>query len=208
MNIVLIGMKKKKVASSRGRPREFDADKSLDQAMRVFWKYGYEGASLPELTKAMGINRPSMYAVFGNKEELFRKAVDRYTEGSRRMVSEALELPTARAAVEQLLKNVVGCAASGRIRGCLLVQGALACGSALDSVRADLAVRRGAIEDLLRQRFKRAIAEGELPPNADPAVLAKYIATFQHGLAVQHAGGASCDQLLAAVEIAMRAWPV
>ena len=193
--------------NSRGRPRGFDAEKALDQAMRVFWKHGYEGASLPQLTKAMGINRPSLYAAFGNKEALFRKAVDRYVEKTGCLMSDALARPTTRAVVEQLLKGVIGYPAPGKIRGCLLVQGALACGDSADPIRKELALRRGAGESALRDRFERAMAEGDLPRHSDPAALAKYVATLQHGLSVQMAGGADRAELLAAVDVALRAWP-
>ena len=175
--------------------------------MRVFWKHGYEGTTLPQLTDAMGINRPSLYAAFGNKEQLFRKALDRYVEKSSDFVRTALALPTARATVEQLLKSLLGVPAPGNIRGCLLVQAALVCGDDADPIRKELALRRGQIEQLLRQRFKRAVSEGDLPRHANPAALAKYVATFQHGLAVQLAGGADREELLAAVDIALRGWP-
>src|SRR3954463_3624794 len=89
--------------TARGRPRKFDADQALDAALAVFWRKGYEGASLPDLTEAMGINRPSLYAAFGNKEELFRRAVDRYVEGPACFLRKALAEPTARAAAERLL---------------------------------------------------------------------------------------------------------
>src|ERR1051326_7706866 len=89
--------KKEDLPVPKGRPREFDTEKALDAALGVFWRKGYEGASLPDLTRAMGINRPSLYAAFGNKEELFRRAVDRYVEGPASYVRWALEAPTARA---------------------------------------------------------------------------------------------------------------
>lgn len=204
MNIVLSGMKTL-VPSPRGRPRAFDAEKALDAAMCVFWKHGYEGASLPELTAAMGINRPSMYAAFGNKEELFRKVMDRYVEKSAAMLRDALAEPTARATVARLLRTTVEKSSAGKNRGCLLVQGALACGSSADAVRRELTLRRAAIEKALQGRFERAILEGDLPRESDSAALAKYVATFQHGLAVQSAGGATRDALLAAVDVALRA---
>jgi AcrR family transcriptional regulator len=200
-------MKRKRAASLLGRPRAFNTEKVLEQAMRVFWKHGYEGSSLPELTKAMGINRPSLYAAFGNKESLFRKALDRYQEQVGALVRDALAEPTARGAVERLLKMVIRNPAPGKIRGCLLVQGALACGSSADSIRKELARRRLAGERALRDRFERAVMEGDLSRDSDPTALAKYVATFQHGLAVQSAGGASGEELLAAVEIALRKWP-
>lgn len=200
-------MKTNQPARPRGRPRAFDADAALDKAMRVFWKSGYEGASLPALTAAMGINRPSLYAAFGNKESLFRKAVDRYVELSGGLLRQSLEQPTARAAVEMLLRGIIAKSGTGKIRGCLLVQGALACGDSAEPIRQELAHRRSASELALRQRFQRAISEGDLPHDANPAALAKYITTFQHGIAVQLASGARRGELLAAIDVAMRAWP-
>src|SRR5207237_3295974 len=103
-----MGMKaKRQAASTVGRPRAFDVDEALDQALRVFWRKGYEGASLPDLTKAMGINRPSLYAAFGNKESLFRKALERYVEGPAAYVRRALTEPTARAVAKRLLSGAI-----------------------------------------------------------------------------------------------------
>src|SRR6476619_2477244 len=153
-----------------GRPRAFDTEKALDRALQVFWRKGYEGASLPDLTKAMGINRPSLYAAFGNKEALFRKAVERYAQGPAGYVREALELPTARQVVERLLRGgiCVGTGPKGP-RGCLMVQGALSCGDAAEPARKELAARRAAGEAALRRRLERAREEGDLPKEADPA---------------------------------------
>lgn len=150
---------------STGRPRSFDTDEALEVAMRVFWAEGYEGASLAALTEAMGINRRSIYAAFGNKEELFRKAVDRYVQGPGAFVAPALELPTARQVAEAMLHGGVEAhTAPGCPRGCLLVQSALAAGPESEPVRRDLAERREAGVGALRARFEKAQAEGDLPP--------------------------------------------
>ena len=192
----------------RGRPREFDVEKALDRALRVFWRKGYEGASLPDLTKAMGINRPSLYAAFGNKEELFRKALDRYAEGPAAYVREALNEPSARAVADRLLGGALDLATDRRNpRGCLMVQGALACGEAAESVRRELAARRAATEAAVRRRFERAHAEGDLPAGADPAALARYVLAVIQGMAVQTASGAKCEELRQVVALALRAWP-
>src|SRR5215211_6214456 len=106
----------------RGRPRTFDPDKALDRALNVFWKKGYEGASLPDLTKAMGINRPSMYAAFGNKEKLFRKVVERYSAGMCEQLTNALNQPTARKVAEALLRGTAEMLSDSKHpAGCLLV---------------------------------------------------------------------------------------
>src|SRR5262245_51173370 len=113
-------MKKDPGVKRRGRPRTFDTQKALDNAMRLFWQHGYEGASLPALTRAMGINRPSMYAAFGNKEALFRKVVERYVEKNGAALHEALAQPTAREVVDHLLRHAASRAGAGPVRGCLL----------------------------------------------------------------------------------------
>src|ERR1700753_124748 len=126
----------KKKEPARGRPRSFDSDLALDRALRVFWEKGYEGTSLSDLTAAMRINRPSLYAAFGDKESLFRKALDRYTGAQFSYIQNALNAPTARQVAERLLLATVGQMCDGRNpAGCLLVQGALASGEGADSVR-------------------------------------------------------------------------
>src|SRR5882672_2447452 len=138
-------MKPRKPRTLTGRPRSFDLDKALDRALQVFWRKGYEGASLSDLTKAMGINRPSLYAAFGNKQALFRKAVDRYAQTPAAYLREALLEPTARAVVERLLRGGIDLLTGPHNPpGCLLVQGALSCGKRAEPVRRDLAARRAA----------------------------------------------------------------
>jgi AcrR family transcriptional regulator len=192
----------------KGRPREFDMEQALDAALLLFWRHGYEGASLAALTKAMGVNTPSLYAAFGNKETLFRKALDRYLEKPASYLPTALKEPTARRAAERLFHGAIEMAMNPRHPdGCLLVQGALAAGPAADSIRKELGLRRAAAESAVRRRFERAIAEDDLPPGADPAKLARYLITVIWGLSVQAAGGASRAQLKSVAELAMRVWP-
>src|SRR6476620_1935802 len=201
-----IGMKSETAGAQRGRPRAFDPDAALERAMHVFWAKGYEGASLSDLTRAMRINRPSLYAAFGNKEQLFRKALDRYMGGPVAWFGKALAAPKARDVVEQIFRGTVMMAENPRVpSGCLLVQGALACGSA--TAQKEVAARRAAAEIALRRRLQRAKREGDLPKNADPAELAHYVMTVVRGMAVQFAGGASSDQLRRVAQIALRAWP-
>src|SRR6201984_1053720 len=164
-----IGMKSEAAAARRGRPRAFDPDAALERAMHVFWAKGYEGASLSDLTRAMRINRPSLYAAFGNKEELFRKVLDRYVNGPLAYFGKALAAPKARDVIEQIFFGAARMAGDPRTpSGCLVVQGALACGDAAGSVRKEIAARRTAAKFALRRRLQRAKREGDLPPNADP----------------------------------------
>jgi AcrR family transcriptional regulator len=201
-------LKNAKLARGKGRPREFNVDRALDRALRVFWRKGYEGASLPDLTRAMGINRPSVYAAFGNKEALFRKVMDRYAEGPGAYVRLALDAPTARAVVERLFAGGIALMADrANPRGCLSVQGALACGSEARGVQRELVARREEVVELLKRRFERARREGDLPKGARAGDLARYVATVMHGMAVQAAGGASAGELRRVAAVALRAWP-
>jgi AcrR family transcriptional regulator len=191
-----------------GRTRQFDVDEALDRALEVFWVRGYEGATLPELTQAMGINRPSLYAAFGNKEELFRKALDRYQTGPQGFLTEALAKPTARAVVEAIFSGFIGMLRGReKARGCLIVCGALACGEDAEPVRRELARLRQAAVTALGERFERAVQDGDLPAGTDGATLARYIATVLNGLAVQAASGATQKELRLVSAMAMRAWP-
>src|SRR6266849_923474 len=203
-----IGMKSKTATAQRGRPRAFDPDAALERAMHFFLAKGYEGATLSDLTRAMRINRPSLYAAFGNKEELFRKVLDRYVDGPLAYFGKALAAPKARDVIEQIFFGAAKMAGDPRIpAGCLMVQGALACGDAAGSVRKEAAARRAASETALRRRFQRAKREADLPRNADPTELARYVMTVLQGMAVQGADGAGRDQLSRVAQIALRAWP-
>src|SRR5258708_18681077 len=144
-------MKRNKSSGRMGRPRSFDIDSALDRVLLVFWRKGYEGASLSDLTKAGGVNRPSLYAAFGDKKALFRKALDRYLIGPAAYTQEALKEPTARSVVERLLQGAADLNAGPRNPGgCLMVQGALVSGDAGDSIRQELVACRTAGESALR----------------------------------------------------------
>ena len=197
---------RKRGTAHRGRPREFDCEEALDRALSVFWAKGYEGASLPELTKAMGINRPSMYAAFGNKDQLFRKALDRYSQRASH-VCDALSKPTAREVVESLLRGTADALTQPNCpHGCLTIQG-LACGEETQSIAEELRSRRAAGEAELRKRLERAAKEGDLPKKADAGDLSRYITTVIRGMSVQAASGATRKELHRVVDMTMRAWP-
>ncbi|MEV7218238.1 TetR/AcrR family transcriptional regulator [Kitasatospora cineracea] len=190
-----------------GRPRTFDLDERLERAMRVFWRHGYEGTALSDLTAAMGINRPSLYAAYGNKESLFRQCLDRYHAGPARHVREALTRPTARAVAEHLLRGTVEVVTRPEGPGCLLVHGALATGPGAEAVRTETAARRAAQRAALRTRLEQAAADGEFPPDTDPAALADYLSTLTYGLAVQATDGTPPDHLHRIATQSLHHWP-
>jgi AcrR family transcriptional regulator len=191
-----------------GRPRGFDADEALERAMRVFWAQGYEGASLDDLTAAMGITRTSMYRAFGNKENLFRKALERYTEGPASYFAEALGQPTAKDVATTFLGGAVRATTRPECpTGCLGVQGSLAAGESGRHARDALTAWREDGTAHLRDRFQRAVVEGDLPTGTDPGLLARYLMTVANGIAVQAAGGIAHDDLQLVADIALHTWP-
>ncbi|SDG09180.1 MULTISPECIES: TetR/AcrR family transcriptional regulator [Thalassobaculum] len=191
------------------RPRTFCEVTALDRALEVFWRSGYEGASISALTEAMGINRPSLYATYGNKEELFQKALARYVDLKNEFFDQALAEPTAREMVAKLLYEGAAILTDPEHPvGCLSVQGALACTTDTERVHDELAKLRATYEARLRQRFEEECRDGRLPPGTDPEVLARFVTTVSHGMSVQASGGATCEQLREVAKMAMRAWPV
>lgn len=191
-----------------GRPRSFSLEEALQRALLVFWEQGYEGAGLTDLTKAMGISRTSMYAAFGNKEQLFRKALKRYTEGPAAYGAQALQEPTARRVATAFLNGSVRATTDpDSPTGCLGVQGSLAAGALGRPARDILAAWREDGCARLQERFQRAVDEGDLPVGTDPGRLARYIMTVANGIAVQATGGTSRDDLQQVADTALRNWP-
>jgi len=202
----MLDMKRNKSGMAPGRPRAFDADRALDDAMRVFWRKGYNGTALSDLTQAMGINRPSLYAAFGNKEKLFLRALDRYFNGPSAYAYEALKAPTAFKVVELLFNGNINLLTGPKSLGtCLWVHSAFSCGDG--HLRKEFAAQRTAGHALLRKRFKRAIAEGDLPADADEATLALWALTVNWGLTVQASTGATRSELRRVAAAALKAWP-
>ncbi len=190
-----------------GRPRQFDPDEVLDTAMRLFWRHGYEAVGIADLTAATGVNRRSLYATFGSKEQLFRRAVQRYAAGPAGYVDEALTAPTAREVAHALLHGAATATTRPDCpRGCLIVQGAVATTAATAPVHEELVRYR---EDLVRRladRFAAARDAGEIP-GADPMVLARWITAVGHGIAVAANGGVESADLHALADQALTGWP-
>jgi AcrR family transcriptional regulator len=191
-----------------GRRREFDVKKALDAVLCVFWRKGYEGASYTDLTEAAGVERPALYAAFGNKEALFRRALDRYYERYLAYLPEALRLPTARDVAAHILYSAIDLNTRYPDHtGCLGINGVLAGSDEAEPVRQALIDARAAGEAQLRERFERARADGDLPKTARPDALAAFLMAVLHGMAVQAKAGFSRDMLRAVADQALSTWP-
>ncbi|MDY7227160.1 TetR/AcrR family transcriptional regulator [Hyalangium rubrum] len=192
----------------RGRPRGFDSTRALDQALEVFWRLGYEGASIADLTKAMGITAPSLYAAFGSKAELYRRVLERYQARQGASTSRAFtEEPTARATVERMLREAARDFSSGKHPpGCMISTAVLTCAEENQPVAEHVASLRANSLAALRARIEQGISQGELPAGTDAVALSRYFGAVFQGMSVQAQDGASKTELLALVEIAMLAW--
>jgi AcrR family transcriptional regulator len=194
----------------RGRPREFDQAKALDRALELFWRQGYEGTSIADLTAAIGITPPSLYAAFGSKEQLYYQVLQRYRASVGRCFATALaEEPTAYAAVERFLSE------SARIfgarenpSGCLISSGILSCAPENNKVAETVASMRTQALQAIRRRLQAGVKSGELPRDTDVTQLARFYGAVVQGMSVQARDCANAKTLRSIAEIALRAWPV
>jgi AcrR family transcriptional regulator len=195
-------------APHRGRPREFCVDEALAAALRVFWSKGYEGASMADLTEAMGITKPSLYAAFGNKEQLFIKALDLYEREKLDYIGKALAEPTARKVAEHLLRGALDNQTSTcEPKGCLGVISSVACGAEAESIRRFVLERGASARRALVKRLERAKDEGDLPAYVDVEGLTSYLYAILQGMAVQAGAGASREELERLIETSLMVWP-
>ena len=191
-----------------GRPREFDRNTALRAAMLVFWRQGYEGASLADLTKAMNISKPTLYTAFGDKQGLLREALRMYLGLRAEDYAAALNRSTVREVAEAWLRLTGGVRKEAGVpSGCFLVQGALAGSQANQLIQDELASIRNEGTKQLEQRFERAKQEGDLPGTWKPGPLAQYLSALASGLAVQSSGGISSEVLNEAVDHVIANWP-
>lgn len=194
------------LAPIRGRPREFNPDEALAAALTVFWQRGYEQASMAELTRAMGITKPSLYACFGNKEALFRAVLDLYKSEKLSYIGKTLEAKTARGVAEGLLRGALEAQCGEQDpHGCLGVIGIVACGT--DSIQTEIIARLAATENALAHRFELARDEGDLPDDCDPEALASYLTTVLRGISVKAHGRTSRESLQKIVDVTLAMWP-
>lgn len=201
-------MENQTTGKMRGRPRAFSEEQALDAATHLFGEKGFEGASLSDLCETMGINRPSMYATFGNKEDLYCKAVERYMVVGEQHIAECLSAGTAQEGVERLLRDAVLQFTDTQGPGvCFITQGPLTSPEVSDETREYIAQRRTTFEVMLRHTFERAITSGELPQDASAEDLARFYWVMVQGIALQAQHGGTREQLLRVVDVAMEQWP-
>jgi AcrR family transcriptional regulator len=201
-------MKLTDIPRKTGRPLSFDRDAALRKAMLEFWRYGYEGTSLNDLTRAMGVKPPSIYAAFGDKEHLFLEAVQHYLSGNVTSQSIIETADSARDAAMGLLKTAaIGFTGDDTPRGCLLASSTTACSAASAHVQAKLAAIRHSIESMLFERIRHGIECGEIEKSSDAEALAAHIMAVIQGMSKLARDGASRAKLLKIAEMAMRAWP-
>lgn len=196
-------------AKPRGRPRAFDRDRALDRATRLFWEKGYAATSIADLTGALEIGAPSLYAAFGSKEALYAEALGHYRDSNEAFVWEGFfAAGTARAAVEALLMDsaaaLTGCMAD-MPRGCMVTLSAVG-----SEGNAELGERvrsaRAVTFDRLRARLERGVVEGEIPAEADLDALARFVQTVQSGMSILARDGAGRTELEGVAEVAMLGW--
>ncbi len=185
----------------RGRPRTFDKARALQAALALFWRHGYDGTSIAQLTAAMKISAPSLYAAFGSKEALYREVLELY------MATHGAPGP-AREAIRNMLKEAALQVSRAALpKGCLVANGALQCGRENQVAARETGALRRLGRDAIRQRLDHAVRQRELPARTDTAALAAYYASVVQGMSVQAVDGASRAQLLKLGEYAMAAWP-
>lgn len=202
-------MSKSEISKSVGRPRSFDETAAIDCAIQVFWKRGFDGASLSELTAAMGIKPGSLYAAFGNKQELFRRALQRYLVTEVAFIQETLNEPTALAVAQRLLReSALFLSRRGFPRGCMTIQGSQVITEEGEQIHKELVDLRVRSERKLRDRLSRAVREGDLPENTNPDSLARFLVSIYQGMTIQSVNGASRKDLLDLAEVSLFAWPM
>jgi AcrR family transcriptional regulator len=193
--------------ATKGRPREFDIETALGAALRVFWTKGYEGASLTELTEAMGVTRPSLYAAFGNKEALFSQALDLYEKDKLAYIGQAIEQPTARAVAEYMLSGAIDTATGGECRGCMGVIASVACQSVEPSIRDDVNRRAQSSKDAIVARMQQAVDADEFTLPVEAEAITRYLLAIMQGMSVQAQSGATKAELEQVAHSALAAWP-
>lgn len=199
------------MSSERGRPRNFDESAVLDQALEVFWRHGFQGASLAELTAAMGLSKPSLYAAFGDKEALYLKALARYADVQIARHAQVLDAEKdGRMAVENFLRSMAIMLTDPSLPGgCFIINGTADCGGTSTPASVELALRTAlqGSEIKLRERLLRAQREGQLNTATSAEDLAAVFSALLAGLGVLAKSGAKRAKLDVVIKAGMGIWP-
>lgn len=181
----------------RGRPRTFDRDETLDAAVMVFWEKGYEGSSIDDLTEAMGIKRPSLYATFGSKRDLFIAAIDRYAATHGRGSFDPLrdDSDTRRAVATLFETNICRATERGKPRGCLIACVATEAAETDPSLRKKLSGMYARADASIAERFRANREAGSFPAEHDPDGLARMVLSVIYGIRVRARAGATRKEL-------------
>jgi AcrR family transcriptional regulator len=190
-----------------GRPREFEMDDAIEKAAGLFWRNGYEGTSLSDLTNVIGISPPSFYFAFGSKEALFKKVIERYFAEQSKIVEAAFRKPTPRAVATHFLQRYADVLTDpAHAPGCLAMNSSLPCAEG-DPLRKWLAGLREQTRMRFRDRFAEARGGESLPAGMDADSLARLVLVIACGLAVEAQSGASRKELRRTIALALPAWP-
>jgi len=193
---------------SRGRQRTFDRDEALDAALDLFWRHGYDGVSIADLTGAMGIAAASLYHAFGSKADLYREVLRRYGSGGSISLEEIANAPSSYEAVRRMLDGgIAAVTATGKPLGCMVSSGMLMTSAENAGLAAELKAIRTASRKALERRIARDVKAGVLPAATDAAALARFFATVLQGLSVQALDGATAAELRGVAAAALRTWP-
>ena len=188
-----------------GRPAEFDKEAALDVAMRLFWERGYEGTSMADLSQAMGIHPSSIYAAFGDKQELFALAAKRYADVPAQYMVKALEQPTFQSFILAAFDNTVEFLGSKEHpSSCFTLTGAISCGTDTESAKLLMREMRLQNEAAIKVRLLRARKAGEFPKGENVDDYTRYLSSLLSGLAIQAANGSTRAELKRTAEVALR----
>jgi AcrR family transcriptional regulator len=204
----LLRQKTGQPSRSRGRPRAFDVETALDKATHVFAEYGYDGTSLNQLTEALAIPPPSLYAAFGSKEDLYKSCLDRYRSHFAAPIVAALAgQDTAKAAIEaMLMQSVATFHDPQNIKGCMITLAALGVNINHQSLRQHAIDLRAQAAASVEQRIQQGQRDGDVSPSADISAMAAFYTTFLMGLSIKAHDSQSEVDMKNSVSMSMRLW--
>lgn len=184
------------------RPKKFDEDLALDAAAQLFWSQGYEGTSMCDLERSLGMGRQSIYNAFGDKRALFLKALERYSSWNRdRLTNTLLRSDAGLGAIQDYFKGMVDFSTmEGPRRGCLITNSILEIGDSDAGVANSCAANQEAVLRGLEGALQNAVSAGDLEPGLDVGATARMLLSHMYGMSVMSKAGMSRDELGAAVE--------